>query len=136
LGIGAAQECSAAAAGRRHTRDDNFGNIWFEAQPAFNRDMGFLGPNSKFLVQPSFNYCDNTNVVLTGDSGTPPYACYFWCVPYPQSICQILPTSPHTGGINAAMADGSVKFVSRGVSNATWAAAVTPDGGEVLGSDW
>jgi prepilin-type N-terminal cleavage/methylation domain-containing protein/prepilin-type processing-associated H-X9-DG protein len=113
-----------------------FGNIWFEAQPAFNRDIGFLGPDSKFLVQPSFDYCDNTNVVLTGDSGTPSYACYFWCIPYPQSICEIQPTSPHIGGINAAMADGSVRFVSQGVSNATWAAVLTPNGGEVLGSDW
>jgi prepilin-type N-terminal cleavage/methylation domain-containing protein/prepilin-type processing-associated H-X9-DG protein len=44
--------------------------------------------------------------------------------------------SPHTGGINAALGDGSVRFVSQGVSPNTWWFALTPAGGEVLGSDW
>jgi prepilin-type processing-associated H-X9-DG protein len=44
--------------------------------------------------------------------------------------------SPHTGGINAAMGDGSVKFVSQGVSAATWWAALTPNAGDILGNDW
>jgi prepilin-type N-terminal cleavage/methylation domain-containing protein/prepilin-type processing-associated H-X9-DG protein len=46
------------------------------------------------------------------------------------------PNSPHTGGINVGLADGSVRFVAAGVSGTTWWAAVTPAGGEVLGSDW
>jgi prepilin-type N-terminal cleavage/methylation domain-containing protein/prepilin-type processing-associated H-X9-DG protein len=45
-------------------------------------------------------------------------------------------SSPHTGGINAALGDGSVRFVANGVSGATWWSAMTPAGGEVLGSDW
>jgi prepilin-type processing-associated H-X9-DG protein len=44
--------------------------------------------------------------------------------------------SPHTGGINVALGDGSVRFVGLGVSNATWWAALTPAGGETLGKDW
>jgi prepilin-type N-terminal cleavage/methylation domain-containing protein/prepilin-type processing-associated H-X9-DG protein len=47
-----------------------------------------------------------------------------------------LASSPHTGGINAALGDGSVRFVSNGVSPATWWSALTPMGGEVLGSNW
>jgi prepilin-type N-terminal cleavage/methylation domain-containing protein/prepilin-type processing-associated H-X9-DG protein len=45
-------------------------------------------------------------------------------------------TSPHTGGINAALGDGSVRFVAQAVSPNTWWWALTPAGGEVLGSDW
>jgi prepilin-type N-terminal cleavage/methylation domain-containing protein/prepilin-type processing-associated H-X9-DG protein len=44
--------------------------------------------------------------------------------------------SPHTGGINVSMGDGSVRFVSQGVSPNTWWSALTPQGGEVLGPDW
>jgi Tfp pilus assembly protein PilE len=32
--------------------------------------------------------------------------------------------------------DGSVRTVSTGISHATWKAAMTPSGGEVLGNDW
>ena len=45
-------------------------------------------------------------------------------------------SSPHTGGINVAMGDGSVRFVGPTVSSATWWAALTPMGGEVLANDW
>jgi prepilin-type N-terminal cleavage/methylation domain-containing protein len=44
--------------------------------------------------------------------------------------------SPHTGGIQVALGDGSVRLVSGGISAGTWWAALTPGGGEVLGSDW
>jgi prepilin-type N-terminal cleavage/methylation domain-containing protein len=44
--------------------------------------------------------------------------------------------SPHTAGINVALGDGSVRFVSQGVSPNTWWFALTPNGGETLGSDW
>jgi len=43
--------------------------------------------------------------------------------------------SPHSG-INAALGDGSVKYVSQGVSGTTWWAALTPNGGEVLAGNW
>lgn len=45
-------------------------------------------------------------------------------------------SSPHSGGINAGLGDGSVRFVAAGVSPGTWWAAMTPANGEVLGSDW
>lgn len=38
--------------------------------------------------------------------------------------------------INVALADGSGRNVSASISSITWAAALTPAGGEVLGSDW
>jgi len=41
-------------------------------------------------------------------------------------------SSDHTGGINTALGDGSVRFVSGSVSPAMWWAAMTPAGGETL----
>jgi prepilin-type N-terminal cleavage/methylation domain-containing protein/prepilin-type processing-associated H-X9-DG protein len=46
------------------------------------------------------------------------------------------PSSPHTGGIQVALCDGSVRSLSAGMSPTTWWAACTRNGGEVLGSDW
>ena len=45
-------------------------------------------------------------------------------------------SSPHTGGINVGLGDGSVRFVGAGISSQTWWFALTPSGGEVLGSNW
>ena len=38
--------------------------------------------------------------------------------------------------MNVGLADGSVRFLSTGMSGTTWWSAVTPAGGEVLGNDW
>jgi prepilin-type N-terminal cleavage/methylation domain-containing protein len=47
-----------------------------------------------------------------------------------------LPSTGHTGGMVVGMGDGSVRLVNQGISPATWWAACTPAGGEVLGDDW
>ncbi len=47
-----------------------------------------------------------------------------------------LASSPHTGGMNVGLGDGSVRFLGQGLSAPTWASALTPAGGEVLQSDW
>jgi prepilin-type N-terminal cleavage/methylation domain-containing protein len=44
--------------------------------------------------------------------------------------------SPHTGGLQVGLGDGSVRTVTTGVSAITFYWALTPAGGEVLGSDW
>jgi len=50
-----------------------------------------------------------------------------------QAQCNVyLPQSIHTGGINALMIDGSVRFVGNSVDVNAWAAALTPQGGETL----
>ena len=41
------------------------------------------------------------------------------------------PHSRHTGGVNVALCDGSVRFVSNSVTLAAWQAASTMNGGEV-----
>ena len=42
----------------------------------------------------------------------------------------------HTAVINVGLGDGSVRTVGSGVSYQTWWAALTPDRGDFLGSDW
>jgi prepilin-type N-terminal cleavage/methylation domain-containing protein len=66
-----------------------------------------IGPGSIFQVQPKEGNCDPTRA-----------------------------STPHVGGILVGLADGSVRTLAPGMSPDTWWAAVTPRGGEVLGSDW
>jgi prepilin-type N-terminal cleavage/methylation domain-containing protein/prepilin-type processing-associated H-X9-DG protein len=44
--------------------------------------------------------------------------------------------SPHTGGINVGLGDGSVRFVNRAISPVTWWAAMTPAAGDIIPNDW
>jgi len=44
--------------------------------------------------------------------------------------------SKHTGGVNASLCDGSVRFVRNTISLQTWRAAGTSMGGEVVANDW
>jgi hypothetical protein len=46
------------------------------------------------------------------------------------------PQSLASGALLVGMGDGSVRGVSGGISAATWYAALTPDAGDILGSDW
>jgi prepilin-type N-terminal cleavage/methylation domain-containing protein/prepilin-type processing-associated H-X9-DG protein len=45
-------------------------------------------------------------------------------------------SSYHTNGVNLLACDGSVRFVSNGISLATWRALGTRQGGEILGNDY
>ena len=47
-----------------------------------------------------------------------------------------VPQTPYPGGLLAGLGDGSVRTIAPGVSSATFWAAVSPAGGEVLGNDW
>jgi prepilin-type processing-associated H-X9-DG protein len=44
-------------------------------------------------------------------------------------------SSRHSGGVNVAMCDGSVRFVKATVSTATWWGLATRAGGEVISAD-
>jgi hypothetical protein len=44
--------------------------------------------------------------------------------------------APWSGGIQVALADGSIRMVNTSISAATWASAIQPNDGNVLGSDW
>ena len=47
-----------------------------------------------------------------------------------------LPSTGHNGGIMVGMGDGSGRFIAQGISPTTWAAALSPAAGDILGSDW
>jgi prepilin-type N-terminal cleavage/methylation domain-containing protein len=66
-----------------------------------------IGPDSIFQLQPTEGNCDPTRA-----------------------------STPHVGGIQVGLADGSARTLAPGLSGATWWAALTPAAGEVLGSDW
>jgi len=67
-----------------------------------------IGPASKFQVQPLFlGECDPTRA-----------------------------STSHAGGILVGLADGSVRTLAPTMSGDIWWAALTPSGGEVLGSEW
>jgi prepilin-type N-terminal cleavage/methylation domain-containing protein len=72
------------------------------------------GPSSIFQVQPN---------PFDGPSGT--------AVCDPQRA-----SSPHTSGISVGLGDASVRFISAGVTPATWWSACTPADGVPLGPDW
>jgi prepilin-type N-terminal cleavage/methylation domain-containing protein/prepilin-type processing-associated H-X9-DG protein len=105
----------------------------FETPTSANGDCGGLNRVGKIvagkvvdpftpLIQPNVTYCSTT----TGP----------WTWGGQVSICMCRAVSPHTGGINVGMGDGSTRLLSQGISSYTWYAASTPQSGEVLGSDW
>ncbi len=65
-------------------------------------------------------------------------ACFLFQVqPVPFGTCDpSRGNSPHTGGMNCGIGDGSVRFVAAGISATTWASACDPRDGVPLGSDW
>jgi Tfp pilus assembly protein PilE len=60
----------------------------------------------------------------------------FQVAPKRQNCNSYVPQTPHGSGMLAALADGSVRSLSPGMSPGTFWAAVTPAGNEVLGDDW
>jgi prepilin-type N-terminal cleavage/methylation domain-containing protein len=83
---------------------------------------GFSGTNYQPLFTPTIPYCQTNTISLSWTSGV--------------SACMCRAVSPHTSVINAALADGSVRSISSGVTPTTFYYACTPNGGEVLGTDW
>jgi prepilin-type N-terminal cleavage/methylation domain-containing protein/prepilin-type processing-associated H-X9-DG protein len=97
----------------------------FETPRNANGDCGglnYYGTAYTPLIRPSVPYCQNTTTPWTWGGAA--------------SVCMCRAVSPHTGGINAALGDGSVRFVNQSISGTTWFAATTPSGGETLGNDW
>ena len=60
----------------------------------------------------------------------------FQVAPAVKDCDPFIPQTPHPGGMLAAIADGSVRILSAGMSPTTFWGAVTPSSGEILGEDW
>jgi len=96
-----------------------WGSLWADAnsiwRPGFNLGAGKSGsglaaypPSPMFQVQP--HYINNCNPMV--------------------------PQSPHTGGMNVCLGDGSVRFLSQSIDPVTWARACDPRDGLPLGGNW
>jgi len=73
----------------------------------------------------------------TGIRGVVGPSSLFQTIPQSSTKCNPMMTQQiHAGVIEVALGDGSVRAVSSTISGATWWAAITPKGGEALGSDW
>jgi prepilin-type N-terminal cleavage/methylation domain-containing protein len=82
-----------------------------------------LGPDPHTLGSPPMFY--NSLTVIPQARPAPRNGC---------NPCML--QAPNAGGIQVGLGDGSVRTVSTGVSLTTWANAVNPADGNVLGSDW
>jgi prepilin-type processing-associated H-X9-DG protein len=104
---------------------------------AWGRSVFLPGPYNADTLGSSFGpYFALANRFLAGSN----YTFQVQPTPYDNNttgVCDYRrPNSPHAGGINAGLADGSVRFVAAGISGTTWWAAVTPAEGDLLGPDW
>lgn len=85
------------------------------------RFMTIDTPNSGIDQMKAATYCFNQPAV-----GLP-------CATSPNG--KVSARSRHTGGVNASMADGSVRFVRDSIVLTTWQAMSTINGGEVFTND-
>ncbi|QJW99601.1 DUF1559 family PulG-like putative transporter [Frigoriglobus tundricola] len=82
---------------------------------------------------------DYTRVLITplsvaNGGGTAPYP--FQIKPAAAAAVDAVPQGMSSGIMQVGLADGSVRGISSGVSAGTFYSACTPNGGEVLSSDW
>lgn len=57
------------------------------------------------------------------------------CCAQAQQAHYVNAMSNHPGGVNAGMADGSVRFIKDSIAMPTWWALGTKGGGEVISAD-
>jgi prepilin-type N-terminal cleavage/methylation domain-containing protein/prepilin-type processing-associated H-X9-DG protein len=85
------------------------------------------------------NFCldwyQNTKAPVAPNPNTVQYG-MFQAAPTLAQCDNWLAQSGHPNGMNVALADGSVRFVLASVSQQTWANALVPNDGQVLGDDW
>ncbi len=55
---------------------------------------------------------------------------------FPPANCAMSANSAHINGLNVVLCDGSVRFVSNGISMQSWRALGTRNAGDILGNDW
>jgi prepilin-type N-terminal cleavage/methylation domain-containing protein/prepilin-type processing-associated H-X9-DG protein len=83
-------------------------------------------PNSPVPDEVRTGYCTNTVPEAPCVATFPSFS--------PKSLI-ITARSPHPGGVNAVMGDGSVRFVRNGIALDAWQAMSSPQGGEVVAND-
>jgi len=102
------------------------------------------GTSNTLLFAEKMGVCAGTGALWAHGNWNPPWMSMFAFnsqeVPQPQPTQDSCDPSRaqafSVAGCNVGLADGSVRNVTSGISKTSWWAACTPNGGEVLGSDW
>jgi type II secretory pathway pseudopilin PulG len=110
-----------------------YGSCSLSTDPAATISTASLWADSTLPWRPIM--CHNTAYKNTN----PGYAPCFMFQVQPVAFGTCDPSrnnSPHTAGMNCCLGDGSVRFLTQGISASTWANACDPRDGNPLGSDW
>jgi len=100
------------------------------------------GTSNTIVFSERFTICQSRQHIWNEDGSGQAWAPAFYNLRTPQFGVNQNNCDPDglqgfsTASITIGLGDGSVRFVSAGISSSTWAAACTPAGGEVLGPDW
>jgi len=130
--------------------DGGWMSNWDSGQNSFQArlDASYPDGTTQTLgVTEAYGRCANQGTLWAHETVTPEWHAMFndwnargaaskFQIQPTQSQCNVyMPQSIHSSGINAMMMDGSVRMISNGVNPNTWAAALTPNGGEVMPLD-
>lgn len=110
-----------------------YGSCSLSTNPAAGNSAASLWADSTLPWRPII--CHNTPSKNVNNGYA---ACFMFQVkPIPFGTCDpSRAQTSHTGGMVVGLGDGSVRFVSEGISAATWAAACDPRDGLPLGNNW
>ncbi len=89
-----------------------------------------------YYVSIGYTTYDYTYSYSYGPKFSPVSGKTFQVVPIPSQCDGTVPQALSSGGLQVLLADGSVRSINPGITPTTWGAALTPNGGEILGSDW
>ncbi|MCI0701376.1 MAG: DUF1559 domain-containing protein [Planctomycetia bacterium] len=137
---------SYGANGQLFRHNYRWGNVGLSTYPSSLAD----GTSNTIMYTEKLAHCNSGNyrdnfwpdwgpLVSSSDNGMPTgnAAIFQSNPPGNPAVCDGgRASSRHTSGINVGLGDGSVRFVSTGVSPATWWAAMTPAAGDILSSNW
>ena len=105
---------------------------------AWSAGVGFITPTKGYRWAMGASGFTLFNTIVTPNSKQYPWsACRFGCSPkcYADNSNFSNAGSNHAGGVNALMADGSVRFIKDSVNMPVWWSLGTRAGGEVVGAD-
>jgi prepilin-type N-terminal cleavage/methylation domain-containing protein/prepilin-type processing-associated H-X9-DG protein len=113
-----AQQCKNIPGTTKSQGTRNVGTHW-------QLGMAYALPNN------AFNHVNTPNNVRCTYTNAEDAGSWYWC----GTLCSVAPTSNHSGGVNTAFADGSVKFIKDTIAQPTWWAIGTRNMSEVVSSD-
>ncbi len=127
----------ATCSGTSNYRYAYWPGYWYDPYSyVYSYHVHYTGSYYTSHNQPDYNY------TYSGSSGGynpmfSPVAGKTFQLRPPSTQCDgLVPQGLSSGALEVLLADGSVRGVNGSVTATTWNAALTPDGGEVLGSDW